>query len=122
MKRRFVQQQTGMLTQWELHSTTDGKRVAYGSALVVLDPATQSLKGFHWGYDGDVYWTGTSLVDVLPRELRFHTQELTINGTFTRYTLTDQLLEDGTMRSQHVDVRQTGKTLPDIAPKIFSRK
>ena len=54
----WVADKTAILETWKSTSEKTNKRVHVGSIVSTLDPATNTIKTKHFGYDGKVYWTG----------------------------------------------------------------
>jgi hypothetical protein len=92
-----------------------------GSILYTLDPATNSIKTKHFGYDGNVYWTGKGWIEKKKNSLAFHIEELTINGTHTTYTNELRILNKNTFQSQFIDINQGGKSIENHPKRNFKR-
>ena len=118
------------------YTSLDGKeRINVGSILYTLDPATNSIKTKHFGYDGKVYWSGNGWLEKetwihmtpggpTPWEtFRHHIEELTINGTHTRYTNEFQMSTDvdDQFESQFVNIVQNGKVITDQTKRTMKR-
>ena len=118
---RWITDRSAILETWEAR-TLDGKqRINVGSILYTLDPATNSIKTKHFGYDGNVYWTGKGWIEKKKNSLALHVEELTINGTHTTYTNEFRILNKNTFQSQFIDINQGGKSIENHPNRKFKR-
>ena len=131
----WITDRSAILETWESR-TLDGKqRINVGSILYTLDPATNSIKTKHFGYDGKVYWSGNGWLEketwihMTPggptpwKTFRHHIEELTINGTHTRYTNEFQMSTDvdDQFESQFINIVQNGKVITDQIKRTMKR-
>ena len=118
---RWITDRSAILETWEAR-TLDGKqRINIGSILYALDPATNSIKTKHFGYDGNVYWSGNGWLEKRKNLLALHIEELTINGTHTTYTEELRILNKNSFQSQFIDINQGGKSISKQPKRKFSR-
>ena len=118
---KWITDRLAILETWE-GRTLDGKqRINVGSILYTLDPATNSIKTKHFGYDGNVYWAGKGWIENKKNSLALHVEELTINGTHTTYTNELRILNKNTFQSQFIDINQGGKSIAKQPKRKFSR-
>ena len=100
----------------------DGKqKINVGSIIYTLDPATNSIKTKHFGYDGNVYWSGNGWLGKKKNKYALHVQELTINGTHTRYTDEFRMVNNKTFESQIVNISQNGKVIANQSKRKMKR-
>ena len=132
---RWITDRSAILETWESTSLDGKERINVGSILYTLDPATNSIKTKHFGYDGKVYWSGNGWLEKetwihmtpggpTPWEtFRHHIEELTINGTHTRYTNEFQMSTDvdDQFESQFVNIFQNGKVITDQTKRTMKR-
>ena len=81
--------------------------------MYTLDPATNTIKTKHFGYDGKVYWTGEGWVESTDSTIHTHIEELTINGTKTTYTNVKNILSEIEFNNQYTNFNQNGKRIKD---------
>lgn len=132
---KWITDETAILETWEANSLDGKERINIGSILYTLDPATNSIKTTHFGYDGKVYWSGSGWLETKNfinmtefgptpwKEFRHHVEELTINGTHTRYTNVFQMSTevDGQFESQFKNIIQDGKVIKDQTKRIITK-
>ena len=131
----WITDESAILETWESTSLDGKERINVGSILYTLDPATNSIKTKHFGYDGKVYWSGNGWLEketwihMTPggptpwQTFRHHIEELTINGTHTRYTNEFQWSTDvdDQFESQFVNIVQNGKVITDQTKRTMKR-
>ena len=131
----WITDESAILETWESTSLDGKERINVGSILYTLDPATNSIKTKHFGYDGKVYWSGNGWLEketwihMTPggptpwKTFRHHIEELTINGTHTRYTNEFQMSTDvdDQFESQFVNIVQNGKVITDQTKRTMKR-
>ena len=67
----WVADKTAILETWKSTSEKTNKRVHVGSIVYTLDPATNTIKTKHFGYDGKVYWTSPIDFTIVTKMLCF---------------------------------------------------
>lgn len=118
----WVLDKTGVKREWKTLSF-DGKTVInIGTSVFTLDPATKNIVSNNFGYDGPVYWAGHGRATVDGSSFIFDIEEITINGTYTDYTMKVNLDGKDLMKWQIVDVTQDQKKLPDTGIRRMKRK
>ena len=111
-----------MQREWETLAD-DGKTVInIGTSIFTLDPITKNIVSTNFGYDGSVYWTGYGRATVDGKKYTFDIEEVTINGTYTDYTMQLNLEGENVLKWKIVDVMQNQKKLPDAPIRRMKRK
>ena len=119
---RWLLDKTAVQREWET-LTSDGKTVInIGTSIFTLDPVTKNIVSSNFGYDGDVYWTGHGRVTVEGKIYTYEIEEVTINGTYTDYTMQLNLEGENLMRWKIMDITQNQKKLPDSTARRMERK
>ena len=109
----WIADKTAILETWKSTTEKTNKRVHVGSIVYTLDPATNTIKTKHFGYDGKVYWTGEGWVESTDSTIHTHIEELTINGTKTTYTNVKNILSEIEFNNQYTNFNQNGKRIKD---------
>ena len=118
----WVLDKTGVKREWKTLSF-DGKTVInIGTSIFTLDPSTKNIVSNNFGYDGQVYWAGHGRATVDGSSFVFDIEEITINGTYTDYTMKVNVDGKDLMKWQVVDVTQDQKKLPDSGIRRMKRK
>ena len=112
-KYEWITDKTAVMETWRSTFPNSDKRVNVGSIIYSLDPSTNTIKSKHFGYDGKVYWSGKGWVETKDSTIYVYTEELTINGTVTKYTTIRRPAENNNLESQYIDFIQNGKPLKD---------
>ncbi|MDP7273669.1 MAG: hypothetical protein QGI47_08570, partial [Candidatus Marinimicrobia bacterium] len=73
-------------------------------------------------YDGSVYWTGHGRATGDGKKFTFDIEEVTINGTYTDYTMQLHLEGKNVIKWKLVDVTQNQQKLPDSSVRRMKRK
>ena len=73
-----------------IHKKT-GKSFNSGSKIMSLNAGTGQLQVFGYGYDGDVYFSNTGAMDLKDKKITWKMNEVTINKTKSKYTVTFSL-------------------------------
>ena len=118
----WITDESAILETWESTSLDGKERINVGSILYTLDPATNSIKTKHFGYDGNVYWTGKGWIEKKKNSLALHIEELTINGTHTTYTNEFRILNKNAFQSQFIDINQGGEPIENHPKRKFKRE
>jgi len=118
----WVLDKTAIKREWKTLSS-DGKTVInIGTSIFILDPVTKNIVSNDFGYDGPVYWVGNGRATVKGSSFVFDIEEITINGTYTDYTMKVNLDGKDLMKWQIVDVTQDQKKLRDTNIQRLKRK
>ena len=112
-KYEWITDKTAVKETWRATYPNSDKRVNVGSIVYVLDPLTNTITTKHFGYDGNVYWTGKGWVESKDSAVYVYTEEMTINGTKTNYTTVRKVADNLTIESQYINFIQNGKPLED---------
>ena len=119
---RWLVDRTAVQREWETLAD-DGKTVInIGTSIFTLDPITKNIVSTNFGYDGSVYWTGYGRATVDGKKYTFDIEEVTINGTYTDYTMQLNLEGENVLKWKIVDVMQNQKKLPDAPVRRMKRK
>ena len=92
------------------------------STIYTLDPVTKNIVSTSFGYDGPVYWTGHGRASIKGNNYVFKIEEVTINGTYTEYTIQLNLDGNDKLKWQLKNVTQNQKKLPDAPKRLLERK
>ena len=112
-KYEWIAEKTAIVETWRSSIEKTDKRVHVGSIVYTLDPATNSIKTKHFGYDGKVYWTGKGWVEFSDSTMYTYVEELTVNGTKTNYTNVKKIISSLEFSNQYTNFNQNGKRLKD---------
>ena len=117
----WITDKSAILETWESTSLDGKQKINVGSIIYTLDPATNSIKTKHFGYDGNVYWSGNGWLEKRKNKHALHVEELTINGTHTRYTDEFRMVNNKTFESQFVNISQNGKVIANQSKRKMKR-
>jgi len=119
---RWLVDKTAVQREWKTLEA-DGKTVInIGTSIYTLDPVTKNIVSTNFGYDGSVYWTGHGRATGHGKKFTFDIEEVTINGTYTDYTMQLHLEGKNVLKWKILDVTQNQKKLPDSSLRRMKRK
>ena len=87
-----------------------------------MDPVTKNIVSTSFGYDGPIYWTGYGRAYINEKNYIFNIEEVTINGTYSEYTIQLNLDSKNRLKWELKDVTQNQKQLPDAPKRLMERK
>ena len=88
-----------------------------------LNAGTGQLQVFGYGYDGDVYFSNTGAMDLKDKKIIWKINEVTINKTKSKYTVTYALENPNLLSVQMIDRVVDGKKQEDwIAKRLRKTK
>lgn len=103
-----------------IHKKT-GKRFNSGSKIMSLNAGTGQLQVFGYGYDGDVYFSNTGAMDLKDKKITWKMNEVTINKTKSKYTVTFSLENPNLLSVQMIDRVVDGKKQEDWIAKLLRK-
>ena len=103
-----------------IHKKT-GKRFNSGSKIMSLNAGTGQLQVFGYGYDGDVYFSNTGAMDLKDKKITWKMNEVTINKTKSKYTVTFSLENPNLLSVQMIDRVVDGKNQEDWIAKLLRK-
>ena len=101
-----------------IHKKT-GKRFNSGSKIMSLNAGTGQLQVF--GYDGDVYFSNTGAMDLKDKKITWEMNEVIINMTKSKYTVTFSLENPNLLSVQMIDRVVDGKKQEDWIAKLLRK-
>ena len=101
-----------------IHKKT-GKSFNSGSKIMSLNAGTGQLQVF--GYDGDVYFSNTGAMDLKDKKITWKMNEVTINKTKSKYTVTFSLENPNLLSVQMIDRFVDGKNQEDWIAKLLRK-
>lgn len=101
-----------------IHKKT-GKSFNSGSKIMSLNAGTGQLQVF--GYDGDVYFSNTGAMDLKDKKITWKMNEVTINKTKSKYTVTFSLENPNLLSVQMIDRVVDGKNQEDWIAKLLRK-
>jgi len=101
-----------------IHKKT-GKSFNSGSKIMSLNAGTGQLQVF--GYDGDVYFSNTGAMDLKDKKITWKMNEVTINKTKSKYTVTFSLDNPNLLSVQMIDRVVDGKNQEDWIAKLLRK-
>ena len=118
----WVLDRTAVKREWKTLSFDGRTVINIGTSIFTLDPVTKNIVSNNFGYDGPVYWTGHGRAIIHRSSFIFDIEEITINGTYTDYTMKVSLDGKDLLKWKIVDVTQDQKKLPDTGIRRMKRK
>ena len=119
---RWLLDKTSVQREWKTLEA-DGKTVInIGTTIYTLDPVTKNIVSTSFGYDGPIYWAGHGRAYINGNNYIFNIEEVTINGTYTEYTIQLNLDGKNRLKWQLKNVKQNQKKLPDAPNRLMERK
>ena len=119
---RWLLDKTSVQREWKTLEA-DGKTVInIGTTIYTLDPVTKNIVSTSFGYDGPIYWTGHGRASINENNYIFNIEEVTINGTYTEYTIQLNLDGKNRLKWELKNVTQNQKKLPDAQERLLKRK
>ena len=119
---RWLLDKTSVQREWKTLEA-DGKTVInIGTTIYTLDPVTKNIVSTSFGYDGPIYWTGHGRASISRNKYIFNIEEVTINGTYTEYSIHLNLDGKNRLKWQLKNVTQNQKKLPDVPKRLMKRK
>ena len=103
-----------------IHKKT-GKSFNSGSKIMSLNAGTGQLQVFGYGYDGDVYFSNTGAMDLKDKKITWKMNEVTINKTKSKYTVTFSLENPNLLSVQMIDRVVDGKNQEDWIAKLLRK-
>ena len=103
-----------------IHKKT-GKSFNSGSKIMSLNARTGQLQVFGYGYDGDVYFSNTGAMDLKDKKITWKMNEVTINKTKSKYTVTFSLENPNLLSVQMIDRVVDGKKQEDWIAKLLRK-
>ena len=103
-----------------IHKKT-GKRFCSGSKIMSLNAGTGQLQVFGYGYDGDVYFSNTGAMDLKDKKITWEMNEVIINMTKSKYTVTFSLENPNLLSVQMIDRVVDGKKQEDWIAKLLRK-
>ena len=92
-----------------------------GSKIMSLNAGTGQLQVFGYGYDGDVYFSNTGAMDLKDKKITWKMNEVTINKTKSKYTVTFSLENPNLLSVQMIDRVVDGKNQEDWIAKLLRK-
>ena len=103
-----------------IHKKT-GKSFNSGSKIMSLNAGTGQLQVFGYGYDGDVYFSNTGAMDLKDKKITWKMNEVIINMTKSKYTVTFSLENPNLLAVQMIDCVVDGKKQEDWIAKLLRK-
>ena len=101
--------------------TKNGKSFNSGSKIMYLNDGTGKLHVFGYGYDGDVYFSNTGAMDLKDKKITWKMNEVIINMTKSKYTVTFSLENPNLLSVQMIDRVVDGKNQEDSIAKLLRK-
>ncbi len=79
------------------------------------------MQVFGYGYDGDVYFSNTGAMDLKDKKITWKMNEVTINKTKSKYTVTFSLENPNLLSVQMIDRVVDGKNQEDWIAKLLRK-
>ena len=95
-----------------------GKSFNSGSKIMSLNAGTGQLQVFGYGYDGDVYFSNTGAMDLKDKKITWEMNEVIINMTKSKYTVTFSLENPNLLSVQMIDRVVDGKKQEEWIAKL----
>ena len=86
-----------------------------------LNAGTGQLQVFGYGYDGDVYFSNTGAMDLKDKKITWEMNEVIINMTKSKYTVTFYLENPNLLSVQMIDRVVDGKKQEDWIVKLLRK-
>ena len=86
-----------------------------------LNAGAGQLQVFGYGYDGDVYFSNTGAMDLKDKKITWKMNEVTINKTKSKYTVTFSLENPNLLSVQMIDRVVDGKKQEDWIAKLLRK-
>ena len=87
-----------------------------------LNAGTGQLQVFGYGYDGDVYFSNTGAMDLKDKKITWKMNEVTINKTKSKYTVTFSLENPNLLSVQMIDRVVDGKNRRTGSPSCVEKQ
>ena len=87
-----------------------------------LNAGTGQLQVFGYGYDGDVYFSNTGAMDLKDKKITWKMNEVIINMTKSKYTVTFSLENSNLLSVQMIDRVVDGKNRRTGSPSCFEKQ
>ena len=118
LRFRWLQEEGAVeFTSRIIHKKT-GKQFNTGSKILSLDAETGKLQVFGYGYEGDVYFSNTGSMEIQGSKIIWKMNEVSINKTKSKYTVTLTLEAPKLLSVQMTDVFVDGKKKKDWSTKL----
>ena len=111
---RWILHKTAVQLSWDAKFKDDGKPYYFGTGIITLDPLSKKLNWNSIGYDGNVYWTGKGVVEIIDKALHFNLEENTINKTNNKLQTTRRKPNRKTLITHHKNLIINGKKIGDL--------
>ena len=121
LRFRWLQEEAAVeFTSRIIHKKT-GKQFNTGSKILSLDAETGKLQVFGYGYEGDVYFSNTGSMEIQGSNIIWEMNEVSINKTKSKYTVTLTLEAPKLLSVQTSDVVVDGKKQEDWSTKLHRK-
>ena len=121
LRFRWLQEKAAVeFTSRIIHKKT-GKQFNTGSKILSLDAETGKLQVFGYGYEGDVYFSNTGSMEIQGSKIIWEMNEVSINKTKSKYTVTLTLETPKLLSVQTSDVIVDGKKQEDWSTKLHRK-
>ncbi|MBT7026251.1 MAG: hypothetical protein HN969_01670 [Verrucomicrobia bacterium] len=121
LRFRWLQEKASVeFTSRIIHKKT-GKQFNSGSKILSLDAETGKLQVFGYGYEGDVYFSNTGSMEIQGSNIIWEMNEVSINKTKSKYTVTLTLEAPKLLSVQTSDVVVDGKKQEDWSTKLHRK-
>ena len=118
LRFRWLQEKAAVeFTSRIIHKKT-GKQFNTGSKILSLDAETGKLQVFGYGYEGDVYFSNNGTMEIQGSKIIWKMNEVSINKTKSKYTVTLTLEAPKLLSVQTSDVFVDGKKQKDWSTKL----
>jgi len=119
---RWLLDKTAVQREWKTLEMDEKTVINIGTTIYTLDPVTKNIVSNSFGYDGPIYWTGHGRASIDGVTYIYNIEEVTINGTYTEYTIQLNLTGKNRLKWQLKNVIQNQKKLPDAPKRLLKRK
>ena len=121
LRFRWLQEKAAVeFTSRIIHKKT-GKQFNTGSKILSLDAETGKLQVFGYGYEGDVYFSNNGTMEIQGSKIIWEMNEVSINKTKSKYTVTLTLEAPKLLSVQTSDVIVDGKKQKDWSTKLHRK-
>jgi len=119
---RWLQEKTAVEFNSRIIHKKTGKSFNSGSKIMSLNAGTGQLQVFGYGYDGEVYFSNTGAMDLKDKKMTWKMNEVTINKTKSKYTVTFSLENPNLLSVQMIDRVMDGKNRRNGSPSCVAKQ
>ncbi len=118
LRFRWLQEEAAVEFNSRIIHKKTGKQFNSGSKILSLDAETRKLQVFGYGYEGDVYFSNNGLMEIQDSKIIWKMNEVSINKTKSKYTVTLTLETPKLLSVQMTDIFVNGKKLENWSTKL----